>query len=265
MMNLRKNDGKILRVAIALDESSSMGFVTKETLTGLNEQLDELRKGKVKKGIETYVTLVTFSGHESIEDRFVDVPIDEMPKLTNEHYDPNGMTAMYDGVARAITLLRKQEDNDETTFMLIVLTDGQENNSKEHSAQDIANMIKECDATKKWTISYMGANQDLREVQANLGIDASNIATYTATAKGTRSAFRKMSESTAQYLHARSVAPQGVLFSASKNFYNGTGNDIDIVSEDYIDSTGGNINISQQSSTGDAPPEQAYTISNDDD
>lgn len=264
-MNLRKNDEKTLRVAIALDESSSMGWMLKDTLTGLNEQLDELRKGKVKKGVNSRVTLVTFSGHDSIEERFVDTPIDEIPVITQEHYDPSGMTAMYDGVARAINLLRAQDDDDETTFMLIILTDGQENNSKEHTAQRVADMIKEVEATGKWTISYMGANQDLREVQADLGLEASNIATYTATAKGTRSAFRKMSDSTAHYLSARSVMPAGQSayiqdFGLDKNFYNKGGDDIDTVDEDYVDQV---IIPGMNTSTGDSIPDPSYTISND--
>lgn len=220
-MNLRK-DEKLLRVAIALDASSSMGYVIKETLDGLNEQLDELRNGK-KKGVNSRVSLVSFAGYDSIKDTFVDVPIEDMPKITKEHYDPSGLTAMYDGVARAISLLKAQEDTDETTYMLIILTDGQENNSKEHDARKVAEMIKEVESTKKWTISYMGANQDLKEVQQNLGIDASNMAAYNANSIGTRSAFRKMSQSIGSYVNTRSTSAVP-LESLSKNFYSDNGN-----------------------------------------
>lgn len=270
-MNLRNSpDEKTLRVGIALDSSSSMGWVTKETLTGLNEQLDELRKGKVKKNINTFVTLVAFAGHESIQEIFVDTPIDKIPTLTQEHYDPSGLTAMYDGVARTINLLRTQHDDDDTTFMLIILTDGQENNSKEHTSHQVAEMIKSVEDTKKWTISYMGANQDLKEVQADLGIAASNIACYSATAKGTRSAFKKMSDSTSQYLSARSLMASGTAcfaqdFGLVKGFYNKTNDEIDMIAEDYIDQqTGTGDAITSDVVIGDVIPPTTYTTSSDD-
>lgn len=252
-MNMRKNSDKVLRVGIALDESSSMSSVIKETIQGINEQLDELKVGKVKKGINTYVTMVTFSGHDDLNVRFHDTPIDEMPKIDITHYDPCGLTAMYDGVGKTIGLLKAQEDTEETTFMLVVITDGAENNSREFNAQDIANMIKECEDTKKWTISYMGANQDLKEVSNTLGIKQSNMAMYSSSAEGTMSAFSKLRKSTENYITARALVSgdELKLGNLSKNFYSES-DEINVISE-------------SNSSTGDPTANKPYTTSNNND
>ena len=220
-MNLRKeNEEKILRVAIVLDESGSMGAVKKETLSGLNEHIQELRKGK-EKGITTYVTLVTFSGADSIKERYVNVLVDDMPDLTKKDYDPNGMTAMFDGLARGLNLLKGAPDTEKTTYMVLVITDGQENASKEFKGPQVKEMITTLEANKKWTITYMGANQDIFEVQDTLGINPSNMALYSSSSIGTKHAFRKMSDCTSQYLCARADTDNMSGFSFYNN--NGTG------------------------------------------
>jgi uncharacterized protein YegL len=222
-MNLRQEKKeKILRVAIILDESGSMGAVKKETLDGLNEHLQELRKGK-EKGITTYVTLVTFSGAEDIKERYNNILVDEMPDLTDKDFDPNGLTAMYDGVARGLNLLRSAEDTENTTYIALIITDGAENNSKEFQAHQIKDIITKLEETKKWTITYMGANQNIFEVQETLGLSAGNIASYASSSIGTRSAFRKMSESTAEYMF-RLNSPQNNTVNC---FYNSTGSPAD--------------------------------------
>lgn len=192
-MNLRKKQKeqpeKITQAIFVIDESGSMASCRAETISGINEQIQELKKHK---DIKTRVTFITFSG--TITDRLADQPIDELEEISANDYHPSGSTALYDAVAHAIlTEENRKYATPDVTRILIVVTDGDENSSKEysrysHGAEKIAEMIKRVQK-HGWTISYMGANQDLTRVQKNFGLNASNIACYNSSAKGTKSAF----------------------------------------------------------------------------
>jgi uncharacterized protein YegL len=205
-MNLRK-DKKVVHVGIALDESGSMSGVKRETLSGLNEQIQELKKHS---DIDSTITLVTFAGDKDVKVKYSAVPISEIDTIKEEDYNPNGSTAMYDGVARLLNeLQQKVVDNDETTYLVLIVSDGEENASKEYNSSKIAEMIKTRQETKKWTVSYLGANQDLTIVQQTLGLSAGNYFKYTGDVAGTQLMWTTSSNSIGNYMKARASYTTG--------------------------------------------------------
>jgi uncharacterized protein YegL len=216
-MNLRK-DKKVVHVGIALDESGSMAGCKAQTLSGLNEQIQELKKHA---DIETTVTLVTFAGDKDVRVKWSAKPLAEIECIKDTEYNPDGGTAMYDGVARVLNELQQKVTDDEfTTYLVLVVSDGEENQSKEYDSAKIAEMIKERQVTKRWTISYLGANQDLAVVQQNLHLSKGNTLSYCASAAGTQDMWGTAVNSTKLYYHTRgmsssAVAPEMVLASAN--------------------------------------------------
>lgn len=207
-MNLRETE-KTLHVAVVLDESGSMTSVKKETLSGLNEYIQELKKKE--DGINTTFSLITFSG--TVNCRIIAKPIEEINELTNKDYIPSGTTAMYDGVGIAIGTLKSETVADEyTDYLLLVISDGEENASKEFTSEKIAYMIKECQDTKRWTITYMGANQDLSIVKETLNLHDNNITLYNSSNTGTSDVVRRMSDNTIRYRSALTNSVDMVYF-----------------------------------------------------
>lgn len=197
-MNLR-TDKKKLHATIVLDESGSMDVVRDEMITGLNEYIQDLRSKAEK--FDITVTFVKFSGHDQIHPVHIAKPVNEVEDLTREDYTPNGLTAMYDGVAKGLNLLKQNvEDSEDTAYMAIIVSDGAENNSREYDSSKIAEMIKERQDTKRWTITYLGANHDLTQVQQNLGLNNGNIAYYTNSGTGVNTAFGGLRSSTVSYM-----------------------------------------------------------------
>jgi len=201
-MNLRQNEKqkRKLHVAIVLDESGSMLSTKTETISGLNEQLQEYKKNDK---IDTTLTLVTFSGPQDVNIRYLLRPISEITGFTDADYNPDGATAMYDGIGKALAAIKNTaKDDDLTNYLVLVVSDGQENASKEFNANIIAEMINERTVTKKWSINYIGANQDLSKISRTLGINLEhNTLTYNNTTDGTQQMWTSNTGSTARYMN----------------------------------------------------------------
>ena len=202
-MNLRK-DKKTVHLAIALDESGSMAGTKKETISGINEQLQELKKTS---SIDSTVTLVTFAGPTDIKVIHSVTPIGQVKELTDNDYNPNGGTAMYDGVGRLLNeIQQKVVDDETTTYLVLIVSDGEENSSSEYKSADIADMIQKRLGTKRWSVNYIGANQDLTVVTQSLGINLGNSHRYKSNVVGTRAMWNTTKDCTAMYLAKCSTA-----------------------------------------------------------
>jgi hypothetical protein len=86
-------------------------------------------------------------------------------------------------------------DDEDTRYLVLVISDGQENDSKTHTYESVAELIQKRRATGRWTFSYMGANQDLGVIAERMSIPRSNIAAYSADSEGTARSFRSASRS----------------------------------------------------------------------
>lgn len=106
-------------------------------------------------------------------------------------------------------------DTGNRRYLVTVLSDGMENNSKTYSRQDVALRIRQRLATGHWEFTYLGANQDLSAVPEDLGIPAGYVSPYTATGAGTREVWRN----TADYyldFQVRATRPDAPLSSQPK-------------------------------------------------
>lgn len=224
-MNMRiEEKRKVEHVAIILDKSGSMESIKNPTLTGINEQIQTLRKNS--NGIETFVTLTNFN--DGVEFKYFDKPINEVQELTKEDYIPNGLTAMLDAVGLTINRLKNDidENNDDVSYLLIIVSDGMENASKEYTFDQVKKLIDECNNDNKWTVTYMGANQDLFDLSNNLGISTSNITMFsTANENDVRMAFSTSSKGLQEYRSKRSTSSAITLEKC--NFYSSVGASID--------------------------------------
>lgn len=176
-IKIRKN-----YVMMVLDESGSMASLYGQAIGAFNEQIQTVKNAKGD--LEVSVSLVKFANEA--QNTFVNEPIDKVPELTMLNYRPNGGTAMYDGVGRAIELLKLQPDiNDpDVTVLMLIISDGEENSSKIFKATQIGEMIKQLQTTGRWTFTYAGANQDLTKIKDTLFIPQGNMLSFDATPVG---------------------------------------------------------------------------------
>lgn len=183
---------------LVLDRSGSMDSCWDSTIEGLNEQLGTIRGLEEKYPEQRYfITLVAFDAE--IETIIEDAPISEVENFDGTEFPPRGMTSLHDAMGISISnlknTLKKKENNSDSvsTALVVIMTDGGENNSKEYRGQEgmgkIKKMIDDLEETGLWTFSFMGANQDAVLTAKGFGIAKGNSITYSSTNKGATRAY----------------------------------------------------------------------------
>lgn len=156
----QKVDTKDLHIVIVLDESGSMEVVRDSTISAINEFLDEQRKEKGK----TWVTLTKFD--TEFRPLYEYAPIEKVKALTRATYEPRGLTALHDAIGKTI----HQVKNKRVKTMFVVMTDGQENSSKEYTLHSVKSLIDSV-KTDGWDFVFLGANIDSYAIGGNYGFN----------------------------------------------------------------------------------------------
>ena len=97
-------------------------------------------------------------------------------------YIPDGMTALYDAVGHSVIHLEKQIsgeiERDEATAVVVIITDGRENASREYTYREVQRLIDRLENTESWTFSYLGATPDSVDIAVNLNIKERNASYF---------------------------------------------------------------------------------------
>jgi len=190
-------------IHIVLDESGSMGGQRLATIEGFNKLIEEQRAEPGK----AWVSLTFFS--TTVRNAYTALPIDRVQPMTAEDYVPQGGTALLDAQGVAIEATAKWlEESDETpdNIIIITMTDGGENSSRDYTADKIKQLIS-LKEDAGWDFVYTGANQDSFSVGASMGYAATATANFNAAAMG--QTMDKLSSSLTGYRTKSAVALRG--------------------------------------------------------
>ena len=187
-------------IAVLLDRSGSMGAVKDETISGFNHFLKEQKSA----GDNATLTLVQFDS-EGIDTVFNANPIKEVPNLTPETYEPRSWTPLLDALGKTINdtgahLRDTNESERPDKVVFVVITDGQENASREFTKSRIKEMIDHQTEVYNWQFVYLGANQDAFAEARGMGVRRDNVANYAV--ENMDAAFMLTSMNVAEYRRA---------------------------------------------------------------
>ena len=159
---------------IILDKSGSMSSIADAAISGFNETVASIRQAQDKYADtqEHFVSLMVFCDCEKrmLYDK---VPVAEVVPLTSKTYRPCCCTPLYDAMGISLTALRKDiTDQENATAAVTIITDGLENASHEYSLVAIKALVEELTEKEGWQFSYIGTNQDVHKVSADLSIHA---------------------------------------------------------------------------------------------
>lgn len=187
-------DANYTHITVLLDESGSMDHLAGDTREGFNTFLKEQQTV----GGRATMTVCKFSTHYNVLAKMQDIR--EVSPLNAGSYRPGGGTALLDAMGTSITelgaaLAALPEDKRPGKVLFLVITDGEENASREWTKTTIAEMVTRQETEWKWNFLYLGANVDAFAESGDLGIRSSNAIAYTASSKGLERAYGVMSRS----------------------------------------------------------------------
>lgn len=166
---------------IILDASGSMYSIKQEAIGGVIETVQTIRAAQDEhENQEHFVSLVLFNS-KSIHDIYDCSPVAQVKDLTNEEYLPQCGTPLYDAMGHSLISLRDKVGVDDKVLVTIV-TDGYENASREYDGHAIKCLVDDLKA-KGWVFVYIGANQNVEQVAANISV--TNVMSFKATPDGT--------------------------------------------------------------------------------
>lgn len=171
-------------VFVILDRSGSMSSCQDATIKGYNEYLEGMKGEK-----DVRWNLVLFD--DRLEHPVDDQPVAAVKKLTPKTFVPRGSTALRDAVCRTLNQA-KSTITKKDRALVVIITDGYENASREYSAEQMRDLIKELEGHKNWTFTYLGANQDAWQVAQSYGFARGNTVSYNQTERGTQETFTQV-------------------------------------------------------------------------
>jgi uncharacterized protein with von Willebrand factor type A (vWA) domain len=157
-------------VNVILDKSGSMSTKVQDVIGGFNLYLDELAK---EQAVDYGFSLTLFD--TVVEMKYTGAPLASVAKLDGSSYRPSGNTALFDAVGNTVQTVSTESFD---KIITVIMTDGEENSSREWTLRAIRELIKTKEAAGNWTFVFLGANLDAFEQGADLGVPLQNIVRY---------------------------------------------------------------------------------------
>lgn len=167
-------------ITLVIDRSGSMCSCQSDAEGGVNAFIADQKKASGRANL----TLVQFD-HEY---EFVHTGKD-IADVGEFQLHPRGNTALLDAVGRAIKetgsrLAAMDESERPALVVFVIVTDGQENASREFTKAQIREAVTHQTETYHWKFLFLGANTDAFAEAGSMGIGANNAANFTTNNAG---------------------------------------------------------------------------------
>lgn len=175
---------------VILDKSGSMSPLKDSTIEGFNTLLAD-QQGQEG---DARITTVMFSSVGQDVTLHNAVDIKQAEAFNKNSFSCNGFTALRDCIGNTLSRarVRIEQEGWADKVVIVIMTDGGENNSRVWSKEELAQLIEELEENN-WSFVYTGANQDSFAVASEMGMTNAVVSNYSATAEGTRSAYGALS------------------------------------------------------------------------
>lgn len=192
-------DQNLTEIICIIDRSGSMANIRNDAIGGFNTFLKEQQKIKSDRCLFTYAQFD--DEYEVVHDC---KPIEDIPPLDESTFVPRSSTALLDAMGKTIAsvgerLAKTDEDKRPSIVIVMILTDGQENASREYTKQRINEMVKTQREQFKWEFVFLAANQDAIAEAHSYGIQAKNAANFSPDSAGMGTIYGNVSKGVTSY------------------------------------------------------------------
>jgi Mg-chelatase subunit ChlD len=196
--------GTTTHVCLVLDRSGSMQAVHADALGSVNSYIEAAKRDKAL--YESRFSLITFNS-ESVDTIRKGEVMETVKPIGSEEYRCGGWTPLFDAIGRGIGILDEATaGKPDAKALLVVMTDGLENASKEFSHAKITSLIK-ARQDAGWLVTFLGEGLNVAKQGMAMGAAMDTVADYLG-GRGLRAAGRVVAASAARYVASSGNAQQ---------------------------------------------------------
>ena len=170
-------------ILIVLDASGSMSCIQNDIKGSFNAFLDKQRSEPGKTVFDLYqfndeaVRLVKSADLAQFHDDLM------------SRYKCTGCTALNDAICIAMDTIGQEfanmpEEERPEHVLCVIITDGEENASKEYTTEDVKNRIEHQKTKYNWQFEFLAANQDAFETGESFGLNEDNCMDFKCDSEG---------------------------------------------------------------------------------
>lgn len=197
----QKTANIINHIALVLDASGSMANLKNSVIRMADEQIRNFAKESQARDQETRVSVYTFDYSNNIQCLVFDKDVLRLPSIASLYYI-GGATALRDAIGKSIEDLKRTATMyGDHSFLLYVITDGAENDSKLWTEGALTTQIGSL--PDNWTLGSFVPDAYGQRYLQRLGFPSGNVVTWEATEAGLRDVGTKMAASTSSYMVGR--------------------------------------------------------------
>jgi hypothetical protein len=192
-------------IGISRDHSGSMFALKNAAKADYNNNIDAIRNASLKEEIDTIVTTVKCGVGSGVVREAVNSSVAALKPL--DKYEVSGNTPLFDSVGELVELMEKAPDAADpgVSFLVMAITDGEENASTRYPKSKLGQLIREKQATDRWTFVFR-VPKGYSSTLANLGVPEGNIIEWDGTERGIKESTAKTQTAVAQYYSARKTS-----------------------------------------------------------
>ena len=169
-----------LHYVLVADSSGSMADQIDEVRDELNIQIEKMRRESDTDTHPCTFTMRTFDS--AVKNVHVNIPIEDVPKITNHDYDAGGMTALFDAIGSTIEsvgeLLGNRIDGEKESLAMIIFSDGGENASRTYNCHKIKTLLDKYQNRPGFNIAFVGCDPASFQDMDQVGFSSENRMMY---------------------------------------------------------------------------------------
>lgn len=185
------------KIVVLVDRSGSMSATKSDMEGGFAKFIEDQRKLPG----ECQVSLYRFDTQYDTVFENVDIHAKQASHMV---IDPRGSTALLDAIGRTIDRVGQQlkalpENERPGAVIVMIITDGAENASREHTYASVQAKIKEQNEKYNWQFVYLGSDLSTRTEAAKMGIQQDAVAQFENSSRGINQMYAASSVGTSDY------------------------------------------------------------------
>lgn len=173
-------------VGLSRDHSYSMHSITKPAMNDYNQTVNGLRTSALQEGIDIIMSVVKcgYGRIPSVQREVTNSSIVAVQPLTTYEAQASG-TPLFDSIGELIEMFESTPDANDpnVSFLVMAITDGEENSSKYWNKTKLIAKIKQLQATDRWSFIFR-VPRGYKQTLVQFGIPEGNILEWDQTKRG---------------------------------------------------------------------------------